>query len=90
MIRWIIEEEPTPKPQAGEVSLFRRRRPEQSELPSTGGLNKVYDHIRMLDAPTYPLAFVDQGEFRLELSHPEIQGEEVHANVVIRQIKPKK
>jgi methionyl-tRNA formyltransferase len=84
MIQWIVEEQPIPVPQEGEVTRFQRRKPEQSVLPRHGSVESLYDHIRMLDAPTYPLAFVDHGQFRLEFSHAEIHGDEIHARVVLR------
>jgi len=84
MIRRIIAVEPEAHPQLGEVTIFRRRRPEQSVLPTGGSLRKIYDHIRMLDAPTYPLAYVKHGEFHLALSHARVVGDEIHASVVIR------
>lgn len=65
LMRWMTEVEPTPHPQQGEATVFKRRRPEQSALPETGGLAAVYDHIRMLDAPGYPPAFVRHGSFRV-------------------------
>lgn len=85
MIRWIIETQPEPIPQQGEGTCFKRRKPEQSVLPMEGTLEKIYDHIRMLDAPTYPLAFIEHGDFRLEFSHAEFNGEEVRAQLVIRK-----
>lgn len=84
MIMWIVEEQPLPTPQEGEVTLFHRRTPDQSLLPQEGTIESLYDHIRMLDAPTYPLAFVKHGCFRLELSKAKIQGDEIHALVVVR------
>jgi methionyl-tRNA formyltransferase len=87
MIRWIIESKPVPVPQDGEVTRFVRRKPEQSVLPMEGSLTRIYDHIRMLDAPTYPLAFVDHGDFRLEFSHAKIQAGEIHARVVLRRAR---
>jgi len=85
MIRWIILNDPVPTPQKGEVIKFARRRPDQSVLPDQGHLTKVFDHIRMLDAPTYPLAFIDYGDFRLEFSHAELTGGELNAKVIIRK-----
>ncbi len=85
MINWIIETEPLPVPQVGEATPFRRRKPEQSLLPTKGELATIYDFIRMLDAPTYPLAFLDHGEFRMEFSHAELDQDEILAQVVIRR-----
>lgn len=89
MIRWMVNTEPEPVAQSGHVTTFVRRRPEQSHLPHTGSVNQLYDFIRMLDAPTYPLAFVQHGEFRLEFSHAELADEEIRANVVIKRREPR-
>lgn len=87
MIHWIIKTEPVPVPQLGGVTRFTRRRPDQSALPKEGSQKNIYDHIRMLDAPTYPLSFIDHGEFRLEFSHAELRGEEIHARVVFTRAR---
>lgn len=87
MIDWIIETEPVPIPQQGEVTSFSRRTPEQSTLPKKGELAQVYDHIRMLDAPTYPPAFIEHGDFRIEFSSAELDGEKIHAQVLLRRTK---
>lgn len=85
MIQWMVADEPTPAPQQGEATGFRRRTPEQSELPGQGYLHGLFDHIRMLDAPGYPLAFIQYGDFRLEFSHAELDGNELRARVSIRK-----
>ena len=87
MIRWMIETEPEPVLQQGDVTRFKRRKPEQSELPTESSLARLYDHIRMLDARTYPLAFIQHGDFRLEFSHADLQGDEIHARVVLRKVR---
>jgi methionyl-tRNA formyltransferase len=84
IIRWMVREEPTPVPQKGEVVRFERRKPFQSALPNTGDMQKIYDHIRMLDAPTYPKAFIVQGDYRLEFDHAELASGEIRAQVVIK------
>ena len=85
IIQWMIQYQPEPVPQEGDVVNFKRRRPEQSVLPVSGDMSLLYDHIRMLDAPTYPLAFVEHGSFRLELSNAQLLDDEVIAKVVIRK-----
>lgn len=87
IIRWLIANEPKPIPQQGEVVLFKRRKPGQSLLPAQGDLETVYNHIRMLDAPSYPLAFVELGDFRLEFSNAVFDGSVVTTDVNIRKIK---
>jgi methionyl-tRNA formyltransferase len=86
MIARIVADEPEPREQVGESVVFARRRPEQSSLPLSGGLAKMYDHIRMLDADTYPAAFLSHGEFRLEFDHAEAGEDAVTARVTIRRM----
>ncbi len=72
MIQEMITTEPEPTPQSGEPTVFSRRAPDQSAMPTVGGLPRLYDHIRMLDAETYPRAFLDHGDFRLEFGSPTL------------------
>jgi methionyl-tRNA formyltransferase len=83
IIDWIVSSEPTPVAQSGQPVVFKRRNPTQSKLPIAGSMRQVYDHVRMLDAPTYPHAFVDHGEFRIEFSEARLGEEEVTATVRI-------
>ncbi len=87
IIRWMVLNEPTPVAQQGEVVSFKRRKPVQSSLPAEGDLESVYDHIRMLDAPSYPLAFIRHGELRLEFSNAVFKADAVTADVKISKIK---
>jgi methionyl-tRNA formyltransferase len=72
MIEEIVGNNPEPVPQTDEPVVFNRRTPAQSVLPAEGDLKKVYDHIRMLDAETYPRAFLENGDYRLEFSHARL------------------
>jgi methionyl-tRNA formyltransferase len=87
MIDWIVRTEPTPQPQIGQATVFKRRTAGESVMPASGRLTALYDFIRMLDAPTYPRAYVDHGEFRYEFSHAEILNDEIQARVTIRRGK---
>jgi methionyl-tRNA formyltransferase len=89
LIEEIVAREPVPVPQTGEVALFRRRTPDESALPDLGSAAEIYDFIRMLDAPTYPKAFLESGRWRIEFDRASLGGDdEVEARVVIRRIKP--
>lgn len=68
MAREIAEVEPLPVSQSGGIVHFKRRTPEMSQLPTTGELSDIYDHIRMLDADTYPRAYLTHGDFVLEFN----------------------
>jgi methionyl-tRNA formyltransferase len=84
MIGEIISTRPVPVPQSGVATVFERRTPSQSQLPPAGSLSELYDHIRMLDAETYPHAFMDFGCWRIEFSRAEFIAGEVTARVLIR------
>lgn len=79
----IINKQPSPVKQVGKVVEFQRRKPEQSEINSDMGIEGVYDHIRMLDAITYPKAFVNIGGLRIEFENASLIDEEVVATVKI-------
>lgn len=83
MIRELAATEPEPVPQQGEPTVFARRTPDQSRIPALDDPRAVYDFIRMLDAPEYPLAFIDQGGFRFLFSHARLKDGEVEARVRI-------
>jgi len=84
IIKWMVKEEPMPIPQKGEVSIFKRRKPSQSALPKSGGLRKAYDCVRMLDAPSYPKAFIAHGDYQVEFHHARLESEQIVARVVIK------
>lgn len=84
IVAW-INERPTPDAQTGVPTVFRRRRPEDSDWSHVNELDDVYNFIRMLDAPGYPHAFIDVGPFRLEFSRAGRQVEAVVADVRIRR-----
>lgn len=83
MIAHIIQHRPEPTEQAGDAVVFPRRTPEQSTLPDGGTVSHLYDHIRMLDAETYPRAFLEHGDFCLEFSDCEQDGDRLMAKVTI-------
>ena len=79
----LLDSAPEPRPQTGEPTYFDRRRPEQSALPPAAGSRELYDHIRMLDAETYPTAFLDHGEHRIEFRDAVLAGGGVSARATI-------
>lgn len=84
IIRWMIEHNPEPAPQEGKVITFKRRKPEQSSLPTVGDLRNAYDFIRMLDADGYPNAFVRHGEYKINFRNARLEGDRVISEVEIR------
>jgi methionyl-tRNA formyltransferase len=83
LIEWMVREEPHPEPQAGEPLVFRRREPAQSAMPEAGKLERIYDHIRMLDAESYPRAFLDHGMLRYTFSQARLVDDAIDARVRI-------
>jgi len=80
----IIEQEPSPKEQIGEPTLFSRRMPSESELKEGYSLQEIYGHIRMLDSEEYPRAFINFGNIRIEFSEAENRDDEILAKVVLK------
>lgn len=72
LIKNISNKEPIPTEQQGDIVVFKRRTPEQSQIPTEGKLAEIYDHIRMLDAETYPKAFLEHGCFKLEFEQAKL------------------
>lgn len=84
MITTIVTSEPTPQPQVGDVTLFSRRKPEQSELAPDLPIDELYDHIRMLDAESYPRAYMNLGDKTLTFSDAHLDSDgKLQATVTI-------
>lgn len=77
LIRMIVREQPEPKEQTGAVHEFRRRTPEDNEIPAKLALDGVYDRIRMLDAEDYPNAFMRFGGYRIEFEAARLEDGEI-------------
>jgi methionyl-tRNA formyltransferase len=84
MIEQIVANEPESEEQRGEVTVFKRRQPHQSELPDDATLSELFDFIRMLDAEGYPNAFVEYGGLRIEFSRPVLRRGLIETDVVIK------
>ncbi len=87
MIESIVREQPTPQPQIGEPTIFRRRTPQEGDLAELDKLEKVFDYIRMLDADGYPSAFLETEHFRLEFSRASLKLDSIIADVKISRKK---
>ncbi len=81
IIEWMIQENPTPVEQQGEPTFFQRRKPVQSQLPDTKDVSALYDFIRMLDAESYPPAFIEYGRIRLNFSNAQLEDNMLKATV---------
>ena len=63
-----------------EILVFKRRSPSDSEILKTQSIKEFFDHIRMLDAPGYPLAFLVYNGFKIEFSNVDMKQNELVAN----------
>ena len=65
----IIKKNIVPKKQEGDIVLFKRRTPEQSNIKTLKDISiaNLYDFIRMLDAPSYPKAYIELDNLKIEL-----------------------
>ena len=87
MIRRLITEKPRARPQCGPVTLFKRRQPGESEIPTLPSLERLHDFMRMLDADGYPPAFIDHKGFRYEFSRAGLYDGRLLADVKITRIQ---
>lgn len=85
MINIIIKKKIMPVAQKGKVVKFKRRKPKQSNLSKkTKTLKELYNHIRMLDAKTYPTAFIKHGNLRIEFKKAKINNKSIKASASIK------
>ena len=75
MIVEIIQNNLQPVPQEGDPVIFKRRKPEQSDMSGLEKLEEIFDYIRMLDADGYPHAYIEKGEFRYEFTRASIKAD---------------
>ena len=83
MIAEILGKLPEPKPQEGVPAVFKRRKPEESNLATAQSLEQAFDLIRMLDAEGYPNAFLNVGPFKIEFTRASMKTDHVVADVRI-------
>lgn len=86
MIAQIVAKHPRPRAQRGTVTVFKRRRPEESAIQALGSTSALHDFIRMLDAEGYPRAFLDHGGFRYEFSRATQRDGRIVADVSIHPL----
>ena len=79
MIPHFIHDNLRPVEQSGEVVVFSRRLPEQSEIPDGLSERQIYDYIRMLDGEGYPTAFIRNGRGKVLFSDARFEDGHVTA-----------
>ena len=73
------------KQQKGKPSFFKRRMPSESQINvhKTKTINKLYNFLRMLDAPNYPKAFIKLNKFKFTFNDIKISNNKINAKVEI-------
>lgn len=71
----LIKNDYIPSRQIGEVTTFKRRTPEDSNLLNYKcmSINCLYDFIRMVDSKEYPKAFIKIHNFKIEFSKVDLK-----------------
>lgn len=74
--------------QNGKVSYFKRRKKHQSKIDfrKIKNLDKLYDYLRMLDAPGYPHAYAELKNFRITFKNIKKTDKSIKANINIDKI----
>lgn len=84
MIDEIINTNPTPIPQKGDIVEFKRRTPEMSNIENLKDINKIFDYIRMLDCDGYPRAYLENDNVRYEFFNAKMEDGKITAQVEIK------
>lgn len=87
MIPYLLTNKVTPKPQKGNIVIFRRRTPEDSRIPEDLTFDRVYDYIRMLDAEGYPAAFLETKNLKFEFKNAVKKNKHIEAKIYITEKK---
>lgn len=85
LIKNCVINNPTPTKQEGEVQQYKRNK--NNTLPiDSNDIVEIHKFIQMLDGDTYPSAFLNAGNYKLEFSRSKIDGDEILSDVKIRKI----
>ena len=73
--------------QNGNATFFKRRKKYQSKFKFNKfkSINKLYDFLRMLDAPSYPHAYTDIENFRITFNNIKKTKKLIQANAIIKK-----
>lgn len=83
MIIQIVKEKPQLYKQQGEPVVFQRRKPSEGDIGELDSLAEIFDYIRMLDADTYPPAFLDMNNLHIEFTRASLKDGHILADAKI-------
>tara|TARA_B110000003_G_C16645388_1_gene531797 strand:- start:1930 stop:2595 length:666 start_codon:yes stop_codon:yes gene_type:complete len=87
LIAKIISENPQPMAQVGEPHIFKRLTQSNNEIAVGLDLDKIYDHIRMVDHVDYQNAFIMYGDIKIEFENASHDGNTIEATCRITKFK---
>lgn len=89
MIPEILKNSPIAVKQSGNITYFKRRTKEQSDIKSIENLslNKLYDFIRMLDADGYPKAYIKLDKLKIEFSEVHFKSDKLTGRFEVKYEK---
>jgi methionyl-tRNA formyltransferase len=70
-----------PQEQNGEVVLFNRLKYCENELKSSYTIKELYDRIRMVDGEGYKNAYINFGNYKIEVTDSKIKNNEIFAKI---------
>ena len=76
---------PKPTPQDGDVHYFKRLGETDNAIPTDIELKQFFDYIRMLDDDLYPQSFIKYGQYKIEFSSAEFEGDVIRASCKIKK-----
>ncbi|MAG25482.1 methionyl-tRNA formyltransferase [Candidatus Pacearchaeota archaeon] len=85
LIKNCVINNPKPTKQEGEVQQYKRNKNNMLPIDSNDIID-IHKFIQMLDGDTYPSAFLNVGNYRLEFSRSKIDGDEILSDVKIRRV----
>ena len=72
--------------QEGEVVIFQRRTPKDSEIQKGLSDRQIYDYIRMLDGEGYPKAFIKYGNKKVVFSDASMSDGTLTAKISLEEL----
>ncbi len=84
MIKKILSKKIKYKKQIGKIVYFKRRKPFQSKINKINNLHDLYDFIRMLDAPSYPKAYLKIGKMKIFFYNAKLENNKKTLNCNIK------
>ena len=77
----ICQENMEPQKQNGAVVSFNRLTYADNELKSEYSIKELYDRIRMVDGEGYKNAYINFGDYKIDLTESQIQNNEIVAKI---------